>query len=97
MTLTREDIEHLSKLARLELTEDEKIKFQSQLSSILEYVRQIQKVDTKNVKPSFHIPELKNISQEDAVVASQDPDSLIHAASSRKKRFIQVQAVKDES
>lgn len=97
MTLTREDIEHLSKLARLRLTEDEKIKFQDQLSSILKYVRQIQKVDTKDIEVSFHIPELKNISQEDAIVASKDPDALVHAAPSREKRLIRVQAVKDES
>ena len=49
MKLTQEEVEHLAHLARLSLTSEEKVRFSDQLSSILDYVGQLQKVDTSSV------------------------------------------------
>ena len=49
MGLTFEEVEHIALLARLDLSLEEKQRYQQQLSDILEYVAQLQKLDTKNI------------------------------------------------
>jgi aspartyl-tRNA(Asn)/glutamyl-tRNA(Gln) amidotransferase subunit C len=51
---TREDVERIARLARLELTEDEKARITSQLSSFLAYAEQVQTVATAGVPPTSH-------------------------------------------
>ncbi|MDH5605298.1 MAG: Asp-tRNA(Asn)/Glu-tRNA(Gln) amidotransferase subunit GatC [Anaerolineae bacterium] len=51
MSLTKEEVEHIALLARLNLSEEEKERYRGQLSSILEHVAQLQELDTANVKP----------------------------------------------
>ncbi len=51
MAISLEDVEHIANLARINLTEDEKFRFREQLSAILDYVAQLQKVDTTTVEP----------------------------------------------
>ena len=48
--ITIKDVEHVAKLARLELTEEEKEKETKQLGAILDYVQQMNEVDTSNVE-----------------------------------------------
>lgn len=52
MTLTLQEVEHIALLARLELTDEEKQRYQQQLSHILEYVAQLQKLDTSHTEPA---------------------------------------------
>ncbi len=52
MTLTIEQVEHIAELARLELTNEEKIRYREQLSAILEYFAQLQEVDTTDIPPT---------------------------------------------
>ena len=61
---TKEQIEHIAKLARLELTEEEKAKFAGQFGSILDYVTMIQKVQLP--------PELDQESAESAAPLRED-------------------------
>ncbi len=57
MGLTFEEVEHIALLARLDLSLEEKQRYQQQLSDILEHVAQLQKLDTKNVvSTSSHLP-----------------------------------------
>lgn len=51
MTLTIEQVEHIAGLARLELTNEEKVRYRGQLSDILEYFQQLQGVDTDDISP----------------------------------------------
>ena len=51
------DVEHVAKLARLELNEEEKVKFSKQLGDILKYVEQMNEVDTTGVEPMNHAME----------------------------------------
>jgi aspartyl-tRNA(Asn)/glutamyl-tRNA(Gln) amidotransferase subunit C len=76
MSFTKSDIEKLAKLSRIELTEAEKEKFRNQLSSILDYMKKIQEVDTTKVRPTFRL-DLKNIFREDLVDQYKDIDNLI--------------------
>lgn len=60
-------LEHVSKIARLELTEEEKKKFVKQLEDILKAFKKIDEVNTAKIKPSFHPIEIKNVMREDEV------------------------------
>jgi aspartyl-tRNA(Asn)/glutamyl-tRNA(Gln) amidotransferase subunit C len=55
MPLTLQEVEHIAKLARLELTEDEKARYREQLSAILDHVAQLQKLDTVSIPPTASI------------------------------------------
>ncbi|MEJ5313776.1 MULTISPECIES: Asp-tRNA(Asn)/Glu-tRNA(Gln) amidotransferase subunit GatC [Anaerolinea] len=52
MSLTLAEVEHIARLARLELSEEEKIRFREQLSAILDYAARLQEVDTRNISPT---------------------------------------------
>lgn len=60
-------IEHVARLARIELTEEETKKFTAQLAGVLEAFRKIDEVDTAGVEPSFHPQPLQNEWREDEV------------------------------
>lgn len=55
MSLSLQEVEHIAKLARLELTEDQKIRYRKQLEAILDYVAKLQELDTKDVPPTAGI------------------------------------------
>lgn len=65
--LTREQVEHVALLARLELSEDEKDKYARQLNDILGYFEMLNRLDTENVPPTAHVLPLKNVYREDVV------------------------------
>ncbi len=52
MSLTMQEVEHIAKLARLELTEEQKTRYREQLSAILEYIAKLRELDTSNVPPT---------------------------------------------
>ncbi len=64
--LSKETIEHISKLALLELSEEEKEKLSKQLGDILDYFKKLNDLDTSNVNPTTHpIEGLSNVFRED--------------------------------
>ncbi len=64
--LTIDEVKHIAKLAKLNLTDDEVKMFQKQLSSILDYVKQLDEVDTDNVAPTFQVNKnVKNVFHKD--------------------------------
>jgi len=67
MKLTLEQVEHIAGLARLDLKPEEKELFLKQLSSILEYVEQLSRVDTSAVEPMSHSVALDNVLRPDEV------------------------------
>ena len=65
MKITKEEVEHVAKLARLELSEQEKEKLTDQLSGILTYVEKLNSLDTKGVEPTAHVLDIKNVMRDD--------------------------------
>lgn len=63
--ISKEQVEHIAKLARIELTEKEKEKFTNELSSILSYVEKLNKVDTAKIKGISQVTGLENIVRDD--------------------------------
>ncbi|KKR31208.1 MAG: Aspartyl/glutamyl-tRNA(Asn/Gln) amidotransferase subunit C [Candidatus Falkowbacteria bacterium GW2011_GWF2_39_8] len=67
MKLTKQEIEHVAKLARLELSEEEIEKFGSQLSGVLDYIDQLKEVDVTGIEPTAQVTGLVNAWREDVV------------------------------
>ncbi len=76
MRIQESDIIKVAKLARLDLTQDEKDEFSRQLSGIIEYVEKINELDTSSVEAADHIVELNNVVRKDVVKKSIDRDEL---------------------
>ena len=68
--LSKKYVEHIAKLSKLKLSESEKEKFASQLSGVIEYVEQLDEVDTEGVEPTSQVTGLENIYREDEVKRS---------------------------
>ncbi|HVN67961.1 MAG TPA: Asp-tRNA(Asn)/Glu-tRNA(Gln) amidotransferase subunit GatC [Candidatus Sulfotelmatobacter sp.] len=66
------DVEHVARLARLGLSAAEKELFAKQLSAILEYAANLQKLDTSRTPPTAHAIPLKNVLREDIVVPCEN-------------------------
>jgi aspartyl-tRNA(Asn)/glutamyl-tRNA(Gln) amidotransferase subunit C len=67
MQLTAEEIKHVAKLARLELSGEELEKYGGQLSHILSYIDMLKEVDTDNVEPTAQVTGLVNVFREDEI------------------------------
>lgn len=95
MKLSLEQVEAIAKLARLDLAAEEKEAFQRQLSSILEYVDALQKVDTKDVEPLNHIAPVHNAWRADAVEACAEDERrrLIEAFPAHEGALLKVKSV----
>jgi aspartyl-tRNA(Asn)/glutamyl-tRNA(Gln) amidotransferase subunit C len=65
MSITVKDVEHVAKLARLELNEAEKQQFTEQLNAILKYAGQLESLNTDGVAPTSHAMPLVNVMRED--------------------------------
>jgi aspartyl-tRNA(Asn)/glutamyl-tRNA(Gln) amidotransferase subunit C len=65
MKITKKDVEHVARLARLALSEEEKERYTAQLESILEYIEKLNQLDTKDVPPTTHVLSLSNVWRED--------------------------------
>ena len=95
MKLTKQEVEHIATLARLELTEKEKEKFAEQLSAILGYFKELQKVDLKKVEPTAQVTGLENVARPDVVKKcdAETMKKLIAAAPERIDNLVKVKAV----
>ena len=78
--LSKKEVEKIAKLARLDLTSDEINTYSEQLSAILEYVDQLQEVDTENVEITTQVTGLSNILREDEVQECDNPKELVELA-----------------
>ncbi len=67
MKITREEVEHVARLARLELTPEEAERMTGQLDTILNYVAKLDEVDTTGVGETTHSQRVTNAFREDEV------------------------------
>ena len=88
--ITIKDVEHVAKLARLELTEEEKELYTKQLGDVLKYVEQMNEVDTSNVEPMSHAIDFVNVMRDDKVVYEQTKEELMANAPDEENGFFKV-------
>ncbi|MEK4995155.1 asparaginyl/glutamyl-tRNA amidotransferase subunit C [Paenibacillus odorifer] len=67
MSITVKDVQHVAKLARLQLSPEEEATFTEQMNAILQYAEKLNELDTENVKPTTHVLQVSNVMREDVV------------------------------
>ena len=95
MKITLETVEQVAKLARLGLNESEKRLMAEQLSAILDYADQLQKLDTSNVEPMAHPLKAYTPYREDAAKPFQDVEAILLNGPKREKDFFEVPKIGD--
>jgi aspartyl-tRNA(Asn)/glutamyl-tRNA(Gln) amidotransferase subunit C len=91
--LTKEEVKHIAKLAKLKLTEEEVEKFQKQLSEVLEYMKVLNEVETGRVEPTAQVTGLENVFREDEVSPSLEPNEALSCAPAREGNFFKTGVV----
>lgn len=95
MNIPSQEVEHIAKLARLALTEQEMDLYGNQLGQILDYIDKLKELNTENVQPTSHAiaaDSAKNL-REDKSSPSEIATPIIALAPQREGRFIKVKKV----
>lgn len=93
MSVSPEEVRHIAKLARLRLSEDEQRLMAEQLSSILDYVEQLNELDVSEVEPMSHVLDLVNATREDVVEQRITHDEALRNAPSADSDYFRVPRV----
>ncbi len=93
MKITKEQVEYVAHLARLEFAEQEKEKFTSQLNDILLYMDKLNEIDTAGVTPETHAISLNNAFRPDVVKPSLGTEKSLANAPDTKGAFFRVPKV----
>jgi len=90
MKISRQQVEHIAQLARLEFNEKEIDAFTQQLDKILTYFDKLKEIDTTSVEPTSHAIMVKNVFREDGIEKSIPRDSCLDNAPDRERGCFQV-------
>lgn len=90
MGISKDDVRHVAKLARLELTEEEVEKFASQLSQILDHAQKIQELDLEGLEPLAHAVDRKNVFRKDEVKEGLSQEEALSNAPEREGNFFKI-------
>jgi aspartyl-tRNA(Asn)/glutamyl-tRNA(Gln) amidotransferase subunit C len=93
MKLSREEVLHIARLARVALTEAEITRMSEQLSNLLEHFEVLQKVDTEGVPPTAQSVTLQSVMREDKVTPSLPQEDVLANAPRREGDCFRVRAV----
>ena len=88
--INKEEVKHVAKLARLELTDEEVNKYSQQLGSILQYIKQMNEVNTTKIEPMPHAIPVYNVMREDIVKYEQTKEELMANAPFEEDGFFRV-------
>ena len=93
MKITREQVEHVATLARLELTGGEIEMLTGQMDAILAYVEKLNELNTDGIVPTSHAVPMENAFRDDAVRPSIGTENALANAPARMEDFFQVPKV----
>jgi len=85
--ITKEEVEHVAWLAHVELAEGEKTIFTEQFNEILDYFKKIDKADTEDVPPTYHVLDLINVYREDERKKSLNREDALRNAPEKEREF----------
>lgn len=83
-------VEHIARLARLKMSEQEKELFGSQLENILDHIEKLNELDTKDIKPTSHVLSLSNVMREDTPGESLSKEDALMNAPDHTDKFYRV-------
>lgn len=93
MKITKKEVMETAELARLEIREEELDRFINQLGNILEYIKDLNQIDTTDVEPTSHVLELSTPLREDEVVQELTTDQALENAPESEDGFFVVPKV----
>jgi aspartyl-tRNA(Asn)/glutamyl-tRNA(Gln) amidotransferase subunit C len=97
MPIDRSAVDHVARLARLDLSEDERVRMQRELSVILDHAERIQALDLDDLEPTSHPVPLKNMMRPDESTPSiSQEDALSNAPAVEDGRFRVPRIIEDE-
>lgn len=96
MSLTRDEVLHLARLARIGLSEEDVRRFQEQLSEILNHFEALRQLDTEGVPPTAHPLPLENVMRADEPRPSLSPEDVLANAPQIEEGAFRVRAVLEE-
>jgi len=88
--ISREDVRHLARLARLEIDEPRLETYRGQLADVLKHIERIMQLDVADVEPMARPLEITNRMREDVVEPSMSPDEALANAPARQDDFLEV-------
>ena len=94
--ISRDDVAHVARLARLRLTADELVRFTDQLGAILDHAADVAALDTTGVAPTAHPLPLRNVLRDDVVTPSLDRDEFLAQAPAVEAGRIRVPRILSE-
>ena len=89
-------MQKVAKLANIPVSEEEVEKYSDQLSKILDYIDQLNSVDTAGVEPTFNITGLSNVLRDDEVGESLSQEEALKNTSQKKEGFFVTKGVFEE-
>lgn len=96
-TLSREEVAHLARLARLAVTDEELDLFAGQLGVILDSVSRISEVAAADIPPTSHAVPLTNVTRPDELGPTLDPDEVLACAPSAEDNRFRVPRIRTEA
>lgn len=85
--ISEKEVEHIARLARIEITEEEKKIFTDQFDIILRYFEIINKLNTEQIPPTYHVLNVTNVFREDKIIPSLTIKDIIKNASKKEKGY----------
>lgn len=90
------DLNHIAQLANLPILPSEKQKLEKQLEETINYVEELNSVDTKNVNPTSQVTGLENVTRDDVSKPSLSQDEALSNAKSKHNGLFKVSAIFEE-
>jgi aspartyl-tRNA(Asn)/glutamyl-tRNA(Gln) amidotransferase subunit C len=94
--ISKEEVQHIAKLARLGITKKEEEKFVKELSTILDYIKKLKEVDISNVKPTSHSIQVENVMREDKIESQKSKvksQKLLELAPETKNGYLKTKSI----
>lgn len=94
--ISREGVEHIAKLARIGIDQEEVKKFQGDLDAILDYVRELKELNTEGVEPTSQVTDSENVMRPDLSGEETSEEvrrNLVEAAPAEKDGYIKTKAI----
>jgi aspartyl-tRNA(Asn)/glutamyl-tRNA(Gln) amidotransferase subunit C len=96
LAITREEVLHVARLARLSLSPEEAGRMEEQLGKILEHIRQLDRLDTADVVPTSHAVEMGTPFRDDAAIPFGEKEEILKNAPDREGDFFRVPRILED-
>jgi len=95
MSISKKDVIHVAKLAKLEFNQEEIDGFVEKLDSVLQYVDKLKEVDTEGIKPTYHVNDTRNAMREDKVEKSLAREKVLLNGPDKENGYFKIPKVLD--